>query len=114
MMLQLGMLYKYDPTSSVPVLDPQCRSVTSVKEPLHAVRTTGFQLVDRNDKKSFEGTQVGDEIVSQERAVVLSSLNLSGRSPRPNISPRLGRPSANPLRSTNLPITTARPSGYTS
>jgi len=59
---RLGMLSKWDTQWSLPALNPQCRSITGTKSPLQPFRMAGFASVDRNDKKSFEGTREGDEI----------------------------------------------------
>lgn len=61
---QLGMLQPWDETSSIPVLYPKCQSITSSKFPLQPRTSNGWESVDRNDKKSFEATEPGSEIVS--------------------------------------------------
>lgn len=60
---QLGMLQPFDETSSMPILYPKCQSITSTKFPLQPLWANGWESVDRNDKKSFEATVPGSEIV---------------------------------------------------
>jgi hypothetical protein len=58
------MLQHYDEESSIPLLHPKCNSITSTKFPLTPARKHGWAPVNRNDKRSFEATEVGSEIVS--------------------------------------------------
>lgn len=58
------MLSKWDETSVVPVLHPKCQSITSTRFPLKPIRADGWEAVDINDKKSYQATVPGSEIVS--------------------------------------------------
>ena len=64
---RLGMLDKYDDTSQIPMLNPKCSSITSVKTPLVPSRMDRWQSVNHNDKRSYESTVIGGEIVSHDR-----------------------------------------------
>ena len=62
------MLQHYDETSTMPLLHPKCNSITSTKFPLTPSRADGWEPVNRNDKRSFEATVPGSEIVSRSQA----------------------------------------------
>lgn len=74
---QLGMLQPWDETSSMPLLYPKCQSITSTKFPLQSLSTNGWESVDRNDKKSFEATVPGSEIVSCLRQALIWAIAVS-------------------------------------
>ena len=61
--MQLGMLHGWDETYQYPTLHPKCESVNSKRAPLHPISMEGWELVNRNDKKSFEATKPGSQIV---------------------------------------------------
>lgn len=58
------MLQHFDEHSAIPIMHPKCQSITSTKFPLKPLRMDGWESVDRNDKRSFEATVPGSEIVS--------------------------------------------------
>lgn len=59
------MLWKWSENASIPALHPRCDTVTSKTAPLKPISMKGWELVNRNDKKSYEATEVGSEIVSR-------------------------------------------------
>ena len=65
------MLAPYDEKKALPLLKPFCKSIVSVKNPLYPVRTEGWEAVSRNDKRSYEATVPGSEIV-REKVFILS------------------------------------------
>lgn len=58
------MTWRWSKTASVPALHPRCETVASKTMPLQAASMSGWELVNRNDKKSYEATVPGSEIVS--------------------------------------------------
>jgi hypothetical protein len=61
---QLGMLQKWSENGSLPISQPRCQSITSTKFPLKPVRADGWESYNRNDKRGWEATTPGSEIVS--------------------------------------------------
>lgn len=62
--LQLSMVSKWSENGSIPVLHPRCETVSSKTMPLKPASMQGWELVNRNDKKSYEATEPGSIIVS--------------------------------------------------
>jgi hypothetical protein len=61
--LQLSMLSKWSENATMPLLHPRCETVASKTMPLTPASMQGWELVNRNDKKSYETTEPGSIIV---------------------------------------------------
>jgi hypothetical protein len=58
------MLGGWDEKKALPVQKPYCKAINSVKDPLLPTTSSGWEPVERNDKRSFETETPGSEIVS--------------------------------------------------
>lgn len=61
---RLRMLDAYDETTTAVLQRPRCQSITSTRFPLKPTRADGWQEVSHNDKRSYEATVLGSEVVS--------------------------------------------------